>query len=75
MSSVNKFKYNKLIDLLETECGMPYATAHVARVKRDNGRKAIFEGGNWLLAITEQVQYPALLMTKPRSFTSCTSKV
>jgi hypothetical protein len=43
-----KVNYNKSIDLLETECGMPYATAHVARVKRGNGRKAIFEGGNWL---------------------------
>ena len=41
-------KYNKSSDLLEMECGMPYATAHVVRVKRDNGRKAIFEGGNWL---------------------------
>jgi len=27
-----KVDYNKSIDLLETECGMPYATAHVARV-------------------------------------------
>jgi hypothetical protein len=40
--------YSESIDLLETECGMPYATAHVARVKRGNGRKAIFEGGIWL---------------------------
>ena len=48
MSSLKKIQYNKSPDLLETECGMPYATAHVARVKRDNGRKAIFEGGNWL---------------------------
>jgi len=45
MSSLKKLQYNKSLDLLETECGMPYATAHVARVKRDNGRKAIFEGG------------------------------
>ena len=48
ISSMIKVDYNKSIDLLETGCGMPYATAHVVRVKRDNGRKAIFEGGNWL---------------------------
>jgi hypothetical protein len=48
MTSLITVEYNKSHDLLETECGMPYATAHVARVKRDNGRKAIFEGGNWL---------------------------
>jgi hypothetical protein len=48
MASLITVKYNKSLDLLEAECGMPYATAHVARVKRDNGRKAIFEGGNWL---------------------------
>ena len=48
ISSMIKVDYNKSIDLLKTGCGMPYATAHVARVKRDNGRKAIFEGGNWL---------------------------
>lgn len=48
MASLTTIKYNKSLDLLETECGMPYATTHVARVKRDNGRKAIFEGGNWL---------------------------
>ena len=48
ISSLLKDNYNKSIDLLKTECGMPYATAHVARVKRGNGRKAIFEGGNWL---------------------------
>jgi hypothetical protein len=48
ISSLVKDDYNKSIDLLETECGMPYATAHVARVKRGNGRKAIFEGGNRL---------------------------
>ena len=48
MASLITIKYNKSLDLLETECGKPYATAHVARVKRDNGRKAIFEGGNWL---------------------------
>ncbi|MEI6182452.1 MAG: hypothetical protein WCP25_04035 [Polynucleobacter sp.] len=46
MASLITIEYNKSLDLLETECGMPYATAHVARVKRDNGRKAIFEGGN-----------------------------
>jgi hypothetical protein len=45
MTSLKKVKYNKLLDLLETECGMPYAAAHVARVKRGNGRKAILEGG------------------------------
>jgi hypothetical protein len=48
MASLKKIKYNKSLDLLETECGMPYATAHVARVKRGNGRKAILEGGNRL---------------------------
>ena len=48
MTFLITIKYNKSLDLLETECGMPYATAHVARVKRDNGRKAIFEGGIWL---------------------------
>lgn len=48
MASLITIEYNKSLDLLETECGMPYATAHVARVKRDNGRKAIFEGGIWL---------------------------
>ena len=48
ISLLVKVNYNKSIDLLATECGMPYATAHVARVKRGNGRKAIFEGGNWL---------------------------
>jgi hypothetical protein len=48
MTSSKKMMYNKSPDLLETECGMPYATAHVARVKRGNGRKAIFEGGIWL---------------------------
>ena len=48
MTSLITVEYNKSLDLLETECGMPYATAHVARVKRDSGRKAIFEGGNWL---------------------------
>ena len=48
MTSLAKVNYNKSIDLLKTECGMPYATAHVARVKRGNGRKAIFEGGIWL---------------------------
>ena len=48
MTSLKKVKYNKLLDLLEAECGMPYATAHVARVKRGNGRKAILEGGIWL---------------------------
>ena len=48
MASSITVEYNKSLDLLETECGMPYATAHVARVKRDNGRKAIFEGGIWL---------------------------
>ena len=34
ISSLLKDNYNKSIDLLKTECGMPYATAHVARVKR-----------------------------------------
>ena len=48
MASLITIKYNKSLDLLETECGMPYATAHVARVKRGNGRKAILEGGIWL---------------------------
>jgi hypothetical protein len=48
MRSLKKIQYNKSPDLLETECGMPFATALVARVKRDNGRKAINEGGNWL---------------------------
>ena len=48
MASLITIKYNKSPDLLETECGMPYATAHVARVKRGNGRKAILEGGIWL---------------------------
>ena len=48
MTSLKKLQYNKSADLLETECGMPYATAHVARVKRGNGRKAILEGGIWL---------------------------
>ena len=48
ISSLVKVDSNKSIELLETGCGKPYATAHVARVKRDNGRKAIFEGGNWL---------------------------
>jgi hypothetical protein len=48
ITSLVKVNYSKSVDLLETECGMPYATAHVARVKRDNGRKAIFEGGIWL---------------------------
>lgn len=48
ISSLVKVDYNKSIDLLETGCGMPYATAHAARVKRGNGRKAIFEGGIWL---------------------------
>ena len=48
ISLMIKDDYNKSIDLLETGCGMPYATAHVARVKRGNGRKAIFEGGIWL---------------------------
>jgi hypothetical protein len=48
MTSLITIKYSKSLDLLETECGMPYATAHVARVKRGNGRKAIFEGGIWL---------------------------
>ncbi len=43
-----KVNYNKSVDLLEMECGMSFATAHAARVKRGNGRKAIFEGGNWL---------------------------
>ena len=45
ISLIVKVNYNKSIDLLETECGMQHATAHVARVKRGNGRKAIFEGG------------------------------
>ena len=48
ISLLIKVNYNKSIDLLETGCGMPYATAHAARVKRGNGRKAIFEGGIWL---------------------------
>jgi hypothetical protein len=48
MAPLIKVEYNKSPDLLETECGMPYATAHVVRVKHDNGRKAIYEGGNWL---------------------------
>ena len=48
ISSLAKVNYNKSTDLLKTECGKPYATAHVARVKRGNGRKAIFEGGSWL---------------------------
>ena len=48
MGSLITIEYNKSPDLLETDCGMPYATTHVARVKRDNGRKAIFDGGNWL---------------------------
>lgn len=48
ISALVKVDSNKSIDLLETGCGMPYATAHAARVKRGNGRKAIFEGGNWL---------------------------
>jgi hypothetical protein len=48
ISVLIKVNYNKSIDLLETGCGMPYATAHAARVKRGNGRKAIFEGGIWL---------------------------
>jgi hypothetical protein len=48
MASLITVEYNKSLDLLEVECGMPYATAHVARVKRGNGRKAIFEGGIWL---------------------------
>lgn len=48
ISALVKVDYNKSIDLLETGCGMPYATAHAARVKRGNGRKAIFEGGIWL---------------------------
>ena len=48
MASLIKVEYNKSPDLLEMECGMPYATAPVARVKRGNGRKAIFEGGIWL---------------------------
>ena len=48
MASFITIEYNKSPDLLETECGMLYATTHVARVMRDNGRKAIFEGGNWL---------------------------
>ena len=45
ISSMIKVNYNKSIDLLKTGCGMPYATAHAARVKRGNGRKAILEGG------------------------------
>ena len=48
ISSLVKVDYNKSIDLLETGCGKPYATAHAARVNRGNGRKAIFEGGTWL---------------------------
>ena len=48
ITSLVKVNYSKSVDLLETECGKPYATAHLARVKRDNGRKAIFEGGIWL---------------------------
>ena len=48
ITSLVKVNYSKSVDLLETECGKPYATAHVARVKRDNGRKFIFEGGIWL---------------------------
>ena len=48
MTSSKKIMYNKSLDLLETGCGMSYATAHAARVKRGNGRKAIFEGGIWL---------------------------
>jgi hypothetical protein len=48
IASLVKVNYNKSIDLLKTECGKLYATAHVARVKRGNGRKAIFEGGSWL---------------------------
>ena len=48
ISLMIKDDYNKSIDLLETGCGMPYATAHAARVKRGNGRKAILEGGIWL---------------------------
>jgi hypothetical protein len=48
MISLSKFKYSKSADLLATECGMPYATAQVARDKRGNSRKAIFEGGNRL---------------------------
>ena len=48
MTSLVKVNYSKSVDLLETECGKPYATAHVARVKRGNGRKAILEGGIWL---------------------------
>jgi hypothetical protein len=46
--SIVKVNYNKSFGLLEIECGMQHATAHVARVKRGNGRKAIFEGGIWL---------------------------
>ena len=48
ITSLVKVNYSKSVDLLETDFGKPYATAHVARVKRDNGRKAIFEGGIWL---------------------------
>ena len=48
ISSLIKVDSNKSIDLLETGCGMSFATAHAARVKRGNGRKAIFEGGIWL---------------------------
>jgi len=48
MASLIKVEYNKPSDLLKTECGMPYATAQVARDKRGNSRKAIFEGGNRL---------------------------
>jgi len=40
ITSLVKVNYSKSVDLLKTECGM--------RVKRGNGRKAIFEGGNWL---------------------------
>ena len=48
ITSVVKVNYNKSTDLLKTECGKQHATAHAARVKRGNGRKAIFEGGIWL---------------------------
>jgi hypothetical protein len=48
MILLSKFKYSKLINLLETECGMFYATAQAARDKRGNSRKAIFKGGNRL---------------------------
>jgi len=48
ISSIVKVNDNKSIDLLEAECGRQHATAHAARVKRGNGRKAIFEGGIWL---------------------------